>query len=40
MTMTPAQPAAPPGARPLGDGDRVHVGAWTTITLSLQEGSP
>ncbi|MWA06826.1 FHA domain-containing protein [Actinomadura sp. LD22] len=25
---------------PLGDGDRVHVGAWTTITLSLQEGSP
>jgi len=25
---------------PMGDGDRVHVGAWTTITLSLQEGPP
>ncbi|GAA2129630.1 FHA domain-containing protein [Actinomadura napierensis] len=25
---------------PVGDGDRVHVGAWTTITLSLQEGPP
>lgn len=25
---------------PLGDGDRIHVGAWTTITLSLQEGPP
>ncbi|MDL4813300.1 FHA domain-containing protein [Actinomadura opuntiae] len=25
---------------PVGDGDRVHVGAWTTITLSLQEGTP
>ncbi|TDD89936.1 FHA domain-containing protein [Actinomadura rubrisoli] len=25
---------------PLSDGDRVHVGAWTTITLSLQEEGP
>ncbi|MCP9951615.1 FHA domain-containing protein [Actinomadura madurae] len=25
---------------PVGDGDRIHVGAWTTITLSLQEGTP
>lgn len=25
---------------PMGDGDRIHVGAWTTITLSLQEGPP
>ncbi|MFA1548834.1 FHA domain-containing protein [Actinomadura chokoriensis] len=25
---------------PMGDGDRIHVGAWTTITLSLQEGLP
>jgi hypothetical protein len=24
---------------PVGDGDRIHVGAWTTITLSLQEGT-
>ena len=24
----------------MGDGDRIHVGAWTTITLSLQEGPP
>ncbi|MGP4026191.1 FHA domain-containing protein [Actinomadura sp. 3N407] len=23
---------------PMADGDRIHVGAWTTITLSLQEG--
>ncbi|TDC62814.1 FHA domain-containing protein [Actinomadura sp. GC306] len=25
---------------PLTDGDRVHVGAWTTITLLLQEAPP
>ena len=25
---------------PVGHGDRIHVGAWTTITLSLQEGTP
>ncbi|NKZ08890.1 FHA domain-containing protein [Actinomadura latina] len=25
---------------PMADGDRIHVGAWTTITLSLQEGPP
>ncbi|MFI0369303.1 FHA domain-containing protein [Actinomadura sp. 1N219] len=25
---------------PVADGDRIHVGAWTTITLSLQEGPP
>ncbi|WP_243713499.1 FHA domain-containing protein, partial [Actinomadura sp. 6K520] len=25
---------------PLANGDRVHVGAWTTITLLLQEGPP
>lgn len=25
---------------PVTDGDRVHVGAWTTITLLLQEGPP
>ncbi len=24
--------------KPMADGDRIHVGAWTTITLSLQEG--
>lgn len=23
---------------PMADGDRIHVGVWTTITLSLQEG--
>ncbi|MGW2545376.1 FHA domain-containing protein, partial [Kitasatospora sp. NPDC001574] len=27
------EPIAPHTAIPLGDGDRVHVGAWTTITL-------
>lgn len=27
---TPLRPNAP---RPLADGDRIHVGAWTTITL-------
>ncbi|WP_033323092.1 FHA domain-containing protein [Actinomadura atramentaria] len=27
-------------AVPVGDGDRVHVGAWTTITLSLDERGP
>ncbi|GAA1789632.1 FHA domain-containing protein [Actinomadura chokoriensis] len=25
---------------PMADGDRIHVGVWTTITLSLQEGPP
>ncbi|MFC4054839.1 FHA domain-containing protein [Actinomadura syzygii] len=25
---------------PVSDGDRIHVGAWTTITLFLQEGPP
>jgi hypothetical protein len=25
---------------PLGDGDRVHVGAWTTITVRLHRGAP
>ncbi|GAA2428934.1 hypothetical protein GCM10010191_47670 [Actinomadura vinacea] len=25
---------------PVGDGDRIHVGAWTTITLRLQGGPP
>ncbi|TDC41694.1 FHA domain-containing protein [Actinomadura sp. KC345] len=25
---------------PMAHGDRIHVGAWTTITLSLQEGPP
>jgi hypothetical protein len=24
---------------PVGDGDRIHVGAWTTITLRLHQGS-
>ncbi|MGI5324910.1 FHA domain-containing protein [Actinomadura nitritigenes] len=35
-----ADPVAVNTPVPLGDGDRVHVGAWTTITLSLQEGPP
>jgi FHA domain len=35
-----ADPIAVNTPVPLGDGDRVHVGAWTTITLSLQEGPP
>jgi hypothetical protein len=26
-------PLAPGQSRPLADGDRVHVGAWTTITV-------
>jgi len=25
---------------PVGDGDRIHVGAWTTITLRLHQGVP
>ncbi|WP_067451211.1 FHA domain-containing protein [Actinomadura macra] len=25
---------------PMGDGDRIHVGAWTTLTLSLGESPP
>lgn len=28
-----AEPISPHTAIPLGDGDRVHIGAWTTITL-------
>ncbi|WP_051966151.1 FHA domain-containing protein [Kitasatospora mediocidica] len=28
-----AEPIAPHTAVPLNDGDRIHVGAWTTITL-------
>ncbi|WP_348533282.1 FHA domain-containing protein [Kitasatospora sp. MAA4] len=28
-----AEPIAPHTAIPLNDGDRIHVGAWTTITL-------
>jgi pSer/pThr/pTyr-binding forkhead associated (FHA) protein len=28
-----AEPVPPHTAIPLGDGDRVHIGAWTTITL-------
>lgn len=28
-----AEPVAPHTAVPLNDGDRVHIGAWTTITL-------
>ncbi|MGW4892332.1 FHA domain-containing protein [Kitasatospora sp. NPDC004240] len=28
-----AEPVAPHTAIPLGDGDRIHVGAWTTITM-------
>ncbi|MBO2466185.1 FHA domain-containing protein [Actinomadura violacea] len=35
-----ADPVAVNTPVPLGDGDRVHVGAWTTITLSLEEGPP
>jgi hypothetical protein len=25
---------------PVGDGDRIHVGAWTTLTLVLRAGPP
>ncbi len=28
-----SEPLAPNVAVPVGDGDRIHVGAWTTITL-------
>jgi len=31
-----AEPIAPHVEVPLRDGDRVHVGAWTTITLALR----
>ena len=24
---------------PLADGDRIHVGAWTTITIVMAEGT-
>jgi hypothetical protein len=29
------EPLAPNVAVPVGDGDRIHLGAWTTITLRL-----
>lgn len=35
-----SEPIAVNVPMPMGDGDRIHVGAWTTITLSLQEGPP
>ena len=25
---------------PVGDGDRIHIGAWTTLTLVLRSGPP
>jgi hypothetical protein len=31
-----ADPIAPHVEVPLSDGDRIHVGAWTTITLALR----
>ncbi|MEV0679227.1 FHA domain-containing protein [Actinosynnema sp. NPDC050436] len=31
------EPVPPDRPRPLADGDRVHVGAWTTITLHRSE---
>ncbi|MGW4532503.1 FHA domain-containing protein [Nocardia sp. NPDC004340] len=31
-------PIAPKTAIPLRDGDRIHVGGWTTITLSTEQG--
>jgi hypothetical protein len=33
-------PLAPGRSRPLADGDRVHVGAWTTITVHAPAAQP
>ncbi|XRQ09732.1 FHA domain-containing protein [Actinomadura welshii] len=34
------EPIAVNAPVPLADGDRIHVGAWTTITLLLREAPP
>ena len=35
--MTPISPSAPVG---LSNGDRIHLGAWTTITVRLRASGP
>ncbi|MBW8481942.1 FHA domain-containing protein [Actinomadura sp. PM05-2] len=39
-TLNGADDPVPPGTPvPVGDGDRIHVGAWTTLTLQHRGGS-